>query len=71
MVVTATGMTLRPSGAVICRSSVLALAPEMFDGVYSTTKTFLLSLSQSMATQLRGKDIHIQTALPRVTRTTI
>ena len=39
----------RGHGGVINLSSVLALAPEMFDGTYSGTKAFILNLSQGLA----------------------
>ncbi|PJG49889.1 SDR family oxidoreductase [Sphingobium sp. LB126] len=58
-------------GAIINLSSVLALAPESFDGVYSGTKAFLLNLSQSMAAQLEGRNIRVQAVLPGATRTEI
>lgn len=59
------------SGAIINISSVLALAPEMFDGVYSGTKAYLLNLSQSMAVQLKDKGVYVQAVLPGATRTEI
>jgi len=61
----------RGQGAIINIASVLALAPEMFDGVYSGTKAFLLNLSQSMAAQGKDKGLHVQAVLPGVTRTEI
>lgn len=59
------------SGAIINISSVLAMAPEMFDGVYSGTKSYLLNLSQSMAAQLKDKGVYVQAVLPGATRTEI
>jgi short-subunit dehydrogenase len=59
----------RGAGAIINLSSVLALAPEMFDGVYSGTKAFLLNLSQAMAAQLGPRGIYVQAVLPGATRT--
>ncbi|MBA2936572.1 SDR family oxidoreductase [Sphingomonas sp. CGMCC 1.13654] len=58
-------------GAVINIASVLALAPEMFDGVYSGTKAHLLNLSQAMAAQLSEKGVYTQAVLPGATRTEI
>ena len=58
-------------GAIINVGSVLALAPERVDGVYSGTKAFLLNLSQSMAAQLADKGIYVQALLPGATRTEI
>lgn len=61
----------RGKGAIITLSSVLALAPEMFDGTYSATKAFVLNLSQGLAKEVGGKGIHVQAVLPGATRTEI
>jgi len=58
-------------GAIVNIASVLALAPEMFDGIYSGTKAFLLNLSQAMSAQLSGKGVYTQAVLPGATRTEI
>lgn len=57
------------AGAIINLSSVLALAPELFEGVYSGTKAYLLNLSHAMAAQLRDRGIYVQAVLPGATRT--
>jgi hypothetical protein len=57
------------AGAIVNLSSVLALAPEMFEGVYSGTKAHLLNLSQAMAAQLKDKGVYVQVVLPGATRT--
>lgn len=57
------------SGAIVNLSSVLAFAPEMFEGVYSGTKAYLLNLSQAMAAQLGPRGIYVQAVLPGATRT--
>ncbi|PZP61650.1 MAG: SDR family oxidoreductase [Pseudoxanthomonas spadix] len=56
-------------GGIINLSSVLALAPEMFEGIYSGTKAYLLNLSQAMAAQLGPQGVHVQAVLPGATRT--
>jgi short-subunit dehydrogenase len=61
----------RKTGGIINIASVLALAPEMFDGVYSGSKAFLLNLSQSLADQLEPQGIRVQAVLPGATRTEI
>jgi short-subunit dehydrogenase len=58
-------------GAIINIASVLALAPEMFDGVYSGAKAFILNLSQSLAQDLAPHGVHVQVVLPGATRTEI
>lgn len=61
----------RRRGAIINIASVLALAPEQFDGTYSGTKAFLLNLSLSLALQLEPEGVRVQAVLPGATRTEI
>lgn len=61
----------RGKGAIINIASVLALIPEMFDGVYSGTKAYLLNLSLSLANQLADTGVRVQAVLPGATRTEI
>ena len=61
----------RGTGGIINLSSVLALAPEMFDGTYSATKAFLLNLSQGLAKEVGAKGVRVQAVLPGATRTEI
>jgi short-subunit dehydrogenase len=61
----------RGRGGVINIASVLALAPEMFDGVYSGTKAYLINLSHSLAAQVERKGVRVQAVLPGATRTEI
>lgn len=61
----------RKTGGIITLSSVLALAPEMFDGVYSGSKAFVLNLSISLARQLEPLGVRVQAVLPGATRTEI
>ncbi|AWH30694.1 MULTISPECIES: SDR family oxidoreductase [Stenotrophomonas] len=56
-------------GTIINLSSVLALAPEMFEGVYSGTKAYLLNLSQALAAQWEPQGLRVQAVLPGATRT--
>ncbi len=61
----------RGAGAIINIASVLALAPEMFDGVYSGTKAYILNLSLSLAQTVQDKGVRVQAVLPGATRTEI
>ncbi|MBB5389964.1 MULTISPECIES: SDR family oxidoreductase [unclassified Herbaspirillum] len=61
----------RGSGAIINVASVLALAPEMFNGAYSGTKAYVLNLSQSMQQELGPLGVQVQAVLPGATRTEI
>ena len=61
----------RAGAAIVNISSVLALAPEQFDGVYSGSKAYLLNLSLWLAHALADKGVHVQAVLPGATRTEI
>ncbi len=65
------GFIGRGLGTIINISSVLALAPEMFNGAYSGTKAYLLNLSLRLHQEVAGKGVHIQVLLPGATRTAI
>ncbi len=58
-------------GTLINLSSVLALAPERFNAVYSGTKSFMLNLSVALQTELANTGIRVQAVLPGATRTEI
>jgi len=61
----------RGSGTLITMASVLALAPELFNGVYNATKAYILALTQSLQAELAGRGVRIQAVLPGATRTEI
>ena len=61
----------RGSGTIVNISSVLALAPELFGGVYSGTKAYLLNLSLSLDKEIGPKGVRIQVVLPGATLTAI
>jgi short-subunit dehydrogenase len=61
----------RRNGTIINISSVLALAPEVLDGVYSGSKAFILNLSVALAEKVRNAGVHVQAVLPGATRTEI
>jgi short-subunit dehydrogenase len=67
----APGFVARGTGTIINISSVLALAPELFNGVYSGTKAFVLNLTQSLQMELGEKGVRVQAVLPGATRTEI
>ena len=63
------GFVARGTGTVINISSIVAIAPEILNGVYGGTKAFVLGLSQSMHHELADKGIRIQAVLPGATAT--
>lgn len=58
-------------GAIINIASVLGLAPEISIGVYSASKSFVLTLSQSLNAELGARGLYVQAVLPAATRTEI
>ncbi|MBS0410472.1 MAG: SDR family oxidoreductase [Proteobacteria bacterium] len=67
----ATAFAARGSGLIINLASVLALAPEIGNGIYSGSKAFVLNLSQALNLELAGKGVRVQAVLPGATRTEI
>jgi NAD(P)-dependent dehydrogenase (short-subunit alcohol dehydrogenase family) len=63
------GFVARGQGTLINVSSVLALAPERFNAVYSGTKSFMLNLSLALQAELASTGIRVQAVLPGATRT--
>jgi short-subunit dehydrogenase len=61
----------RKAGIIINIASVLALAPELFDGVYSGSKAYLLNLTLKLAVDLQDAGVRVQAVLPGATRTEI
>jgi short-subunit dehydrogenase len=61
----------RQAGAIINIASVLALAPELFDGVYSGSKAYLLNLTLKLALDVKDNGVRVQAVLPGATRTEI
>lgn len=65
------GMVKRGDGAIINIASVLALLPEYSHGIYAATKSYVLTLSQSLAAEVTSKGVYVQAVLPAATRTEI
>lgn len=65
------GMVERGSGSILNIASVLALLPEHSHGIYAATKSYILTMSQSLAAELTAKGIYVQAVLPAATRTEI
>ncbi|MGY2490737.1 SDR family NAD(P)-dependent oxidoreductase [Cupriavidus sp. CP313] len=59
----------RGEGTIINIASVVAVAPEILNGVYGGSKAFVLAFSQSLQHELAGKGVRIQAVLPGATRT--
>ncbi len=58
-------------GAIVNIASVVALAPELMPGIYAATKSYVLTFSQSLQSELGPRGIYVQAVLPAATRTEI
>lgn len=56
-------------GLIINIGSVVAVAPELLNGVYSGSKAFVQNLSVSLKNELAGKGVTVQVVLPGATAT--
>jgi short-subunit dehydrogenase len=61
------GFLARGKGAIINISSVVAVAPELLNGVYSGTKAYVLNLTQSLHKEVGSKGVQVQAVLPGAT----
>ncbi len=62
-------MVARGGGAVINIASIVAIAPEILNGVYGGSKAFVLAFSQSLKHELADKNIRVQCVAPGATAT--
>jgi len=63
------GFVARGGGAIINIASIVAVAPEVLNGVYGGSKAFVLAFSQSLKHELTDKNIKVQVVLPGATAT--
>lgn len=64
-----TAFVARGSGQLINISSILALEPEFYNGVYSGTKSYLLNFSLRLQKEVAEKGVRVQVVLPGAIRT--
>ena len=57
------------SGTIVNISSVVGVAVEMLNGVYSASKSYVLSFGHALQRDLADKGVRIQTVLPAATAT--
>jgi short-subunit dehydrogenase len=65
----APGFVARGTGTIVNIASIVAVAPEMLNGVYGGSKAFVLAFSQSLHHELAAKGVRIQAVLPGATAT--
>lgn len=57
------------SGTIINIASVVGIAVELLNGVYSASKSYVLSFGHTLQRDLAGKSVRVQTVLPGGTST--
>ncbi|MBC9032199.1 SDR family oxidoreductase [Sphingomonas sp. JC676] len=65
----APGFVARGGGTIVNIGSIVAIGPEVLNGVYGGTKAFVLAFSQSLHHELADKGVRIQAVLPGATAT--
>ncbi len=65
----APGFVQRGGGTIINIASVVAIGPEILNGVYGGTKSFVVAFSQSLKHELAEKGVRVQVVLPGATAT--
>jgi uncharacterized protein len=59
----------RRAGTIVNISSVVGIAAEVLNGVYSASKSYVLSFGHSLQKDLADKGVRVQTVLPGATAT--
>jgi hypothetical protein len=65
----APGMIARGAGTIVNIASIVAISPEVLNGVYGGTKAFVLGFSQSLRKELTPAGVTVQVVLPGATAT--
>ncbi|QRY77319.1 SDR family oxidoreductase [Pseudomonas sp. PDNC002] len=63
------GFVARGGGTLINIASIVAIAPEVLNGVYGGSKAFVLAFSQSLRHELAEQNVRVQVVLPGATAT--
>lgn len=63
------GFVARGGGTIINIASIVAVAPEVLNGVYGGSKAFVLAFSQSLRHELADKGVRVHVVLPGATAT--
>jgi short-subunit dehydrogenase len=65
----APGFVARGGGTIINIASIVAIAPELLNGVYGGSKAVILAFSQSLHHELGASGVRVQAVLPGATAT--
>jgi short-subunit dehydrogenase len=67
----APGFVARGHGTIINIASIVAIHPELLNGVYGASKAFVVAFSHSLQRELADKGVRVQAVLPGATATEI
>lgn len=59
----------RGHGTIVNVASIVAIGPELLNGVYGASKAFVLAFGQSLRKELAGTGVRVQVVLPGATAT--
>lgn len=65
----APGFVERSAGTIVNIASIVAINPEVLNGVYGGSKAYVLAFSQSLRHELSDKGVRVQAVLPGATAT--
>lgn len=65
----APGFVARGQGTIINIASIVAIAPEYLNGVYSASKSYVLTFGHKLQQELAPRGVRVQTVLPGSTAT--
>lgn len=63
------GFVTRGRGTIINIASIVAIGPEILNGVYGASKAYVLALTQSLQHEVGDKGVRVQAVLPGATAT--
>lgn len=63
------GFVARGHGTVVNIASIVALTPELLNGVYGASKAFVLAFTQALHQEVKDKGVRVQVVLPGATAT--
>ncbi len=63
------GFVARKQGTIVNIASVVAIGPEILNGVYGGSKAFVLALTQSLHKEVSTQGVRVQAVLPGATAT--
>lgn len=63
------GFKARDKGTIVNIASVLGITPEVLNGVYGATKSYVIGFTQALANEFKDTKVRVQAVLPGATET--